>query len=82
MFTLVDSINHMHMGMVAVANTLDVAMKNFSQNLRLLHKEISSKNMPGNNNFLVKHFTTLFFQMIMTKLICVCLPTSRRRPRT
>jgi hypothetical protein len=52
-FSLIDSINHVSLGMITVTDNLHTSMQQFSQNLNSLHKEISSANMQGKTNFLV-----------------------------
>ncbi len=61
-FSLVDSLNHKHMGMIAVKDNLQTAMKDFARNLTSLHKEISSANMQGITNFMVSLFEFLFLK--------------------
>jgi hypothetical protein len=39
--------------MLTVMDNLQLCMQNFARNLNALHKEISSDNMQGKNNFLV-----------------------------
>ena len=53
-FSLIDSIQHVNLGMITITENLQTAMQQFSQNLNSLHKEISSANMQGKTNFLVK----------------------------
>lgn len=45
-------MNHENMGMITIADNLQVSMQNFSQNLVSLHQEISSESMQGKTNFL------------------------------
>ncbi len=65
LFTLVDSLNHTHMGMVTVGDNLQATLQQFALNLGAIHREISTENMQGDTNFLVsqsvddsKHGTT------------------------
>ena len=54
-FSLVDSLNHTNLGMIAVKDNLQISMQDFSRNLTSLHKEISSANMQGETNFIVSN---------------------------
>ena len=51
-FTLLDSYKRDLIGMITVEPELSSALKSFARNLSTIHQEISSINMPGNNNFI------------------------------
>jgi len=50
-FTLIDSFKREMLGMLVIEPDLVSALKAFSRNLSTVHQEISSPNMPGENNF-------------------------------
>jgi len=52
-FTLVDSLNHVNMGMLTVTDSLSLSMEQFAHNMVSLHHEIGSAQMQGETNFLV-----------------------------
>ncbi|KAF5403079.1 hypothetical protein PHET_03735, partial [Paragonimus heterotremus] len=53
LFTPMDSYKREYLGMMAIAESLEKAIQLFVRSLRLIHKEISTPNMPGSNNFQV-----------------------------
>lgn len=52
-FTLVDSLNHSHLGMLTIGENIQATLQQFAHNLSALHQEISSANMQGQTNFLM-----------------------------
>ena len=50
-FTLIDSFKREMLGMLVIEPDLVSALKAFTRNLSTVHQEISSPNMPGENNF-------------------------------
>ena len=52
-FSLIDSLDHSHMGMLTITDNLQTVMSQFSNNLISLHKQISSANMQGRTNFML-----------------------------
>ncbi|KAF8562317.1 hypothetical protein P879_11399 [Paragonimus westermani] len=55
LFTPMDSYKREYLGMMAVAESLEKAMQLFVRSLQLIHREISTPNMPGSNNFQVSY---------------------------